>query len=75
MDYISRQAVIGEFNAWIPMTQQERETLDAIMQTLNEIPAAKVIPVDWIIKQIQEHNLDSVVLSRMMRLWRSENGQ
>lgn len=33
------------------------------------------IPVDWIIKQIQEQNLDSVVLSRMLRLWRSENGQ
>lgn len=73
-EYISRQAVIEEFNTWIPMTQQERKTLDAIMQTLNEIHAENVIPTEWIVKQIQEQSLgESKAYSKLLKLWESES--
>lgn len=38
------------------------------------IPAAKVIPIDWIIKQIQEQSLgESEAFSKLLRLWEKEN--
>lgn len=59
---------------YIEIVEKRLETWISLIPAADVIPAAKAIPVEWIIKQIQEQSLgESKAFSKLLRLWEKEN--
>lgn len=73
MKLINADALKNRILSKTPIGVVGEVTLKECAAEIERFPAADAIPVEWIIKQIQEQSLgESKAYSKLLRLWEKE---